>query len=162
MAGTDEVMERIMAAIEVGRTGETALARDRLTALWEEVGPDGDPLHRCTVAHYLADLQEDPVDELAWDQRALDAAGTLTDERAQQFHSSLAVKGFLPSLHLNLAEDHRTLGDLARAREHVDLAQRLSAALPDDPYGTMVRQAIARVSAALPAPAPPDAHPAAM
>lgn len=162
MADTDEVMERITAAIEVGRAGETALARARLTALWDQVGPDGDPLHRCTVAHCVADLQEDPWDELAWDQRAQDAAGTLTDERAQRYHSSLAVAGFLPSLHLNLAEDHRTLGDLALAREHIDLARDLSAVLPDDPYGTMLHQAIARVSAALPAPATPDPAPPAM
>lgn len=104
MADVDEVMERIMAAIEVGRAGETALARTR----------------------------------------------------AQRYHSSLSlsVAGFVPSLHLNLAEDHRTLGDLAQAREHIDLARDLSAVLPEDPYDTMVHQAIARVSAALPVARP--------
>ncbi|MGW3068526.1 hypothetical protein ACWDA8_34880, partial [Streptomyces sp. NPDC001130] len=32
------------------------------------------PLHRCTLAHYLADTHDDPEDELAWDLRALSRA----------------------------------------------------------------------------------------
>lgn len=142
-------MERVTAAIDLGRTGDRDEARARLAAIWDELGPSGDPLHRCTVAHFAADLQEDPRVELEWDERALEAAMSLTDERAQRYHASLQVEGFMPSLHLNLAEDHRTLGDLGRARHHADLAAAFADPLPDDGYGRMIRQGIARIASEL-------------
>lgn len=148
-AEADEVMERVTAAIDLGRTGDRDEARARLAAIWDELGPSGDPLHRCTVAHFAADLQEDPRVELEWDERALEAAMSLTDERAQRYHASLQVEGFMPSLHLNLAEDHRTLGDLGRARQHADLAAAFADPLPDDGYGRMIRQGIARIASEL-------------
>lgn len=148
-AEADEVMERVTAAIDLGRTGDRDEARARLAAIWDELGPSGDPLHRCTVAHFAADLQEDPRVELEWDERALEAAMSLTDERAQRYHASLQVEGFMPSLHLNLAEDHRTLGDLGRARHHADLAAAFADPLPDDGYGRMIRQGIARIASEL-------------
>lgn len=149
MDGTDETMASIVAAIEQGRAGDTAGARDELGALWARIGPDGDPLHRCTLAHYLADLQADTRDELAWDERALDAATALTDVRAQRYHASWQVRGFLPSLHLNLADDHRRLRAPDRAREHLAAARAHLADLPDDGYGSVVRGGIDHVGAAL-------------
>ncbi|MET9295059.1 hypothetical protein [Streptomyces sp. NPDC003077] len=61
-------------AVMLHRGGDREEARNRLRALWEEVGPRGDPFHRCALAHYLADTQDDPLDELHWDLMALDAA----------------------------------------------------------------------------------------
>ena len=80
--------------------------------------PDGDALHRCMIAHYMADMQADPRQELLWDRRALEAAGSLTGAGAKEYH---------PSLHLNLAEGYRKLGDWDAAREH--LAQATEFAL---------------------------------
>lgn len=62
------------------------------------------------------DLQEDALQELDWDLRALNAAGKLTDERVQKFHPSLTVAGFLPSLHLNVADSAFRAGDLEIAQ----------------------------------------------
>ncbi|WP_434743854.1 hypothetical protein [Micromonospora sp. SH-82] len=142
-------MVAIGQAVGLGRTGQVAAARDALGALWNRVGPDGDPLHRCAVAHYLADLQDTVESELEWDRRALAAVTGLTDERVRRFHTSLRVRAFLPSLHLNLADAHRRLGDLEAARSHNDRARALVDALPDDEYGATIRFGIERVGEAL-------------
>ena len=97
---------------------------------WRRSGPrssraGGDAFHRCVVAHFLADLQDDVRDELMWDERALAAVAAVTDERAQQYHESLQVRGFMPSLYLNLADDHRRLGEADRAHESEGSTDRL-------------------------------------
>ena len=97
----DDVMARVTAAVRRGQQGERASARQELEAIWAEVEQGGgDDFHRCVIAHFLADLQEDDRDELMWDERALVAVDRVSDERAQEFHESLRVRGFLPSLYL--------------------------------------------------------------
>lgn len=141
----DPVMARIAAVQQRALSGDRSGAREDFTALWAEIGPDGDPLHRVTIGHYQADAQDDAEAELLWDQRALEAADALTDERAQQYHATLAVRGFYPSLHLNLAADYEKLGRVDEARRHLDQAE---AALPDLPpggYGDLIRSGIAEL-----------------
>jgi hypothetical protein len=138
-APADETMARIGAALARAQQGDREAARRDLTALWDELGPDGDALHRCTLAHHLADLQEDLREELTWDERALAAASAVTDDRAAAAGATGPVAAFYPSLHLNLAEDHRRLGDPAAARRHLELGRAAAGALPDDGYGTMIR-----------------------
>lgn len=147
--GGNETMARIVAAIEQGRAGDAAGARAELGLLWDGIGPGGDPLHRCTLAHFLADLQDEDRDELVWDERALDAAGVLTDQRAQEYDSTMQVRALLPSLHLSLADDHRRLGATDRAREHLVAARDALPDLPDDGYGALVRSAFDQIAAAL-------------
>lgn len=67
----DAVPTRIGQVVMLHHAGDREEARQRLLDLWAEIGEHGDPLHRCTLAHYLADTQDDPADELAWDLRAL-------------------------------------------------------------------------------------------
>lgn len=146
----DDVMARVTAAVQRGRDGERADARRELEALWagvEEGG--GDDFHRCVIAHFLADLQGDGRDELAWDERALAAVEGVTDERAQEFDRSLQVRAFLPSLHLSLADDHRRLGDPDRAREFLARARATAAALGPDAYGALVAGAMEKIDRAL-------------
>ncbi|GGS20926.1 hypothetical protein GCM10010269_69810 [Streptomyces humidus] len=71
---TDTLLTRIGQVVMLHHGGDREEARRRLLDLWTEIGEEGDPLHRCTLAHYLADTQDDPSDELAWDLRALTAA----------------------------------------------------------------------------------------
>lgn len=146
MAGPDEVMDRISETIALSQRGDRAAARERFARIWAEISPGGDAFHRCVLAHYMADLQAEPHDELAWDLRALEAAGSLTDERVQEHHASLRIRGFHPSLHLNLAEDYRRLGDPGRAREHLEEAGRRLDALDDDAYGAAIRAALTRLA----------------
>jgi len=145
-AEVDEVMTAVGAAVEQGRAGDKAQARAALTRLWGRVGSGGDALHRCSIAHYLADLQDAVADELLWDQRALAAVAGLSDERAQQHLASLQVRGFLPTLHLNLADSYRRVGDRDRAQHQLGLAGEFADGLPDDAYGSMIRGGILRVA----------------
>ncbi|MFJ7071357.1 hypothetical protein [Streptomyces sp. NPDC098781] len=150
MSTDDETMKRIEEAMALQHAGDADGARRRFTEIWAEIAPDGDPFHRCVLAHYMADLQQDPQDELTWDLRALEAAGSVTDDRAGRHHPSLAIRGFYPSLHLNLAADYHKLADTERARTHLTLAQQYLDGLKDDDYGQGVRSAIQRLAGRLP------------
>ncbi|WP_330237932.1 hypothetical protein [Streptomyces sp. NBC_00525] len=132
---------RIGQAVMLLHGGDREEARNRFAALWSDLGDGGDGLHRCTLAHYLADTQDDPADELAWDLRALTAARALPDGQA--------VRAFYPSLHLSLAADYVKLRRPAAARDHLERARAASAVLADDGtddgYGGGVRAEIDRL-----------------
>lgn len=145
----DPIMTAITDAVLAARSGDTDGSRAALVDLWAEITAAGDPMHRCTLAHYLADLYDDPALALMWDVRALDAADALTDNRAQQHHASLQVAGFYPSLHLNLADNLRRLGSFDAAAEHLTAARERVSALPDDDYGQLIRAAIDGVGEAV-------------
>ncbi|RSS83729.1 hypothetical protein [Streptomyces sp. WAC06614] len=166
-ASEDAVMTRIGQAVILLHAGDREEARNRFGELWAEIGEDGDPLHRCTLAHYMADAQDDPADELAWDLRALTAADGLGDERLARHEPDVAVRAFYPSLHLNLAADYLKLQRPDAARIHLTRARAATGALSDDGYGHGVRAAIARLEQRLagepgqePRPGPfPGQHP---
>lgn len=145
----DPTMEAIGAAVELGRQGNVGGAQARLLELWSEIGVTGDPLHRCTLAHHLADLYDDPVQALAWDVRALDAADAITQERVERHHAGLQIAGFYPSLHLNLADNYRRLACFEAAAEQIRAAEEFLEQLPQDPYGDLVRTAITAVEEAI-------------
>ncbi|MFI6207895.1 hypothetical protein ACIBAI_16070 [Streptomyces sp. NPDC051041] len=147
--GSDPTMEAIGRAVAEGRAGDTAAARRKLLDLWSAIGVTGDPLHRCTLAHHLADLHQDPARALAWDVRALDAADAMTEQRLQEHHAGLRIAGFYPSLHLNLADGYRRLGSFDAAAEHIDAAREHAPHLPQDAYGALLRSAIGQVAEAI-------------
>ncbi|GHE09342.1 tetratricopeptide repeat protein [Streptomyces alanosinicus] len=144
-AAPDAVLTRIGQVVMLHHGGDREEARRRFLDLWAEVGEDGAPLHRCTLAHYLADTQDDPQDELAWDLRALTAAEEVTDGPGGPDGDPLSIRGFFPSLHLNLAADYVKLGRPEAARSHLRRARRAAGALADDGYGDGVRAAIGRL-----------------
>ncbi|MGW1540585.1 hypothetical protein ACWCPM_10135 [Streptomyces sp. NPDC002309] len=144
-AAPDAVMTRIGQVVMLHHAGDREEARHRFLQLWAEIGEDGDPLHRCTLAHYMADTQDDPCDELVWDLRALGAADELGDERPAAHEGALAVRALYPSLHLNLAADYVRLGRSDAARTHLRRARGAAHALADNPYGDGVRAAIGRM-----------------
>ncbi|MEF3118191.1 hypothetical protein [Streptomyces chrestomyceticus] len=159
-AGGDVVLTRIGQAVMLHRGGDREEARNRLARLWAEIGPDGDPFHRCTLAHYLADTQDDPADELDWDLTALETArqakaapaGRDGERRAPAGGSVPAVAALLPSLHLSLAADYAALDRPDEARAELDRARRTAAPLADDEYGRSVRQAIERLGVRIAVP----------
>ncbi|MEU1420271.1 hypothetical protein [Kitasatospora sp. NPDC005751] len=145
-AGADDrVLERLtlgLEGVEAAQRGRRAQARESFERLWHELGERGDVFHRCVLAHYLADLQDDPHAELEWDRRALAAADSLTAERAQTYAAALQVRAFYPALHLNLASDHLKLGEPEPAREQLERAVRSLDALPQDAYSAGIRTAV--------------------
>ncbi|MGW6981744.1 hypothetical protein ACWGE1_20250 [Streptomyces sp. NPDC054932] len=156
-ASEDAVMTRIGQAVILLHAGDREEARNRLGEIWSEIGEEGDSLHRCTLAHYMADAQDDPADELAWDLRALTAAAHVPDDgpetgtgppregRAAQREPHPAMRAFYPSLHLSLAADYVKLQRPEAARVHLARARAATGALSDDGYGNGVRAAIARL-----------------
>ncbi|MGW5851442.1 hypothetical protein ACWFQ8_26450 [Streptomyces sp. NPDC055254] len=181
-ASEDAVMTRIGQAVILLHAGDREEARNRLGEIWSQLGEEGDCLHRCTLAHYMADAQDDPADELTWDLRALTAAealragpapdgGTLPgpgpaapgggpgDGRSAGVAPHLAMRVFYPSLHLSLAADYVKLRRPDAARNHLARARAAAAALSDDGYGNGVRAAIARLERRL--AAEPDPGPGA-
>ncbi|MFJ5997505.1 hypothetical protein [Streptomyces sp. NPDC092370] len=144
-AAPDAVLTRIGQVVMLHHAGDREEARHRLLGLWAEIGMHGDPLHRCTLAHYLADTQDDPADELAWDLRALTAA----EEAKEEALAVTAVTALYPSLHVNLADDYLRLGRHDAARTHLRWARGAATALADDSYGDGVRAAIGRLESRL-------------
>jgi hypothetical protein len=142
-------MARVAEAMELSQAGRAPEARALFAEIWADLGPDGDPLHRVAVAHAMADVQDDPRDELAWDLRALEAVEGLTDERAAAAGVTGPVAAFYPSLHLNLGEDYRKVGDVTAARRHLELGRAAVGTLPDDGYGTMIRGGLEGLAARL-------------
>ncbi|MFJ3234111.1 hypothetical protein [Streptomyces sp. NPDC086787] len=144
-AAPDAVLTRIGQVVMLHHGGDREEARSRLLDLWAEVGQEGDPAHRCTLAHYLADTQDDPSDELAWDLRALSAA----EELAAGTEGPTALRTFYPVLHLNLATDYVKLGHPEAARTHLRRARTAAGALTDDSHGDGVRAALTRLEVRL-------------
>ncbi len=71
MTGTDDIMQRFADGLAASQGGDRELARATFATIWAEVGDDGDPLHRCAIAHAMADVQDDLDAELAEIQEAL-------------------------------------------------------------------------------------------
>ncbi|MGJ6966171.1 hypothetical protein ACSDR0_30105 [Streptosporangium sp. G11] len=138
---TDPTMTRIGQGVELHHhQGQREAARDLFAQIWDDIGGEqGDPLHVCVLAHSMADVQDDVHQELMWDLRALAAADLVTDERAGQAGVTISVAGLYPSLHLNVSECYRKLGDLGRAREHLQQARAKIGALGDDEYGQLIK-----------------------
>ena len=137
--GSDPVLADIARAQQAALSGERDEARRAFGRLWEQLGPDGDPLHRITLAHYTADVQDSAEDELEWDLRALAAAdAVLRDDPA-----SAAVRGLYASLHLNVASGLEKLGRREEARQHLAKAGQAEPDLPAEGYGELVRSGIA-------------------
>ncbi|MEU3600421.1 hypothetical protein ABZ714_17145 [Streptomyces sp. NPDC006798] len=138
------------------RIGQTAMllhggdreeARQRFGALWAEIGESGAALHRCTLARYLADAQDDPGDTLAWDLRALAAAESAPAEPPEA--AGRELRALRPVLHLDLAADYLRLHHPEAARLHLDRARAALGALgdpADDDYAPGVRRALDRLT----------------
>lgn len=106
-------------------------ARALFIEAWEAAKDDYDA---CVAAHFLARHQESPEEMLHWNQEALKRADAVGDER---------VRGFYPSLYLNMGYSYELLRNEAEARRYYDLAAERVSELPEGRYGNIVRQGIA-------------------
>jgi hypothetical protein len=145
----ESVLGRLGEAIGHSQRGERDAARAALIGLWQEVGPDGAALHRCGIAHALADVQDSVGEELEWDRRALAAAGGVTDADTAAAGMAGGASALLPSLHLNLADGYLRDGARDRAREHLNLGRDNLGALAEDGYRAMIRDGLDRVATEL-------------
>jgi len=98
---------------------------------WEQ---SSDDFERCIAAHYVARHQS-PDGALVWNQRSLDLARAVNDER---------VRGFFPSLYLNMGKAYEELGNLKDARQFYAMTEEVLNSLPDNQYGRNLRDAAQR------------------
>jgi hypothetical protein len=110
--------------------GRAADAKALFEQAWAESRDDFDA---CVAAHYVARHQATAEAELEWNTRALERADLVGDER---------VRGFYPSLYLNLAHSLEKLGRTAEACELYGTAAARLEGQPDSPYTQLVRSGI--------------------
>ncbi|MEV8329832.1 tetratricopeptide repeat protein [Streptomyces niveus] len=142
----DPVMTEIGRGMELGQRGERDAAREVFAGVWDRLGADGDPFHICALAHSMADVQDDPREELVWDLRALEAADLVSDERARLAGVASPVAAFYPSLHLNLGDVYRRLGEWDLARAHLERGLDAVGTLDDNGYGQLIKGGLDRLA----------------
>lgn len=91
-------------------------------------------LEKFTAAHYVARHQVSVEDKLKWDEKALNSALKIDDDR---------IKGSYPSLYLNIAKCYEDLGLFNKAKENYELARSFVDYLTDDGYAKMIKSGIA-------------------
>ncbi|HXM15166.1 MAG TPA: hypothetical protein VN933_07980 [Candidatus Eremiobacteraceae bacterium] len=87
----------------------------------------------CIAAHYVARLQSTPEDVLRWNSEALRFAESANDSE---------LRGFFPSLYLNLGKSYEDLKNLADAKKFYLLAEEAAGVLPDGEYAATVKRGI--------------------
>jgi hypothetical protein len=132
----NQVVRLCMRGMEAERAQRPDDARALFEQAWEARSSD---YEGCIAAHYLARQQPDDDAAFRWNLTALRLAGSAeaTDDE---------VRGFYPSLHLNMASSYQLLGDRTAANAHLTAADRRIAAVPDGPYKDMVRTGIRNVT----------------
>jgi ClpX C4-type zinc finger len=140
----DPIMATIAQVQQLALQGQREQAASAYEQLWPQV-EHGRLLHRICLAHYMAELQDDPVEELRWDERALEAAAEITPQDTD----AAAVAPLLASLHVNSARALHKLGRQEAARQQLAAARQAEQALPEDGYGRLVRSQIDALSAEL-------------
>ncbi len=98
---------------------------------WDQASND---LEKFTAAHYVARHQVSVEDKLKWDEKALNSALKIDDDR---------IKGSYPSLYLNIAKCYEDLGLFTKAKENYELARSFVDYLADDGYAKMIKSGIA-------------------
>lgn len=141
-------MFEIGRGIGLAQSGDRDGARALFAALWTDLD-EHDHLHRCAVAHSMADVQDAPRDALAWDLRALEAAESVTDADTARAGISGGRRALFPSLHLNLADLYVKLDEPDRARAHVARGFEVLEDLDANGYLDTIRSALERIAATL-------------
>jgi len=143
---SDPVLAQVGEGIALHTSGDDEAARALFARLWDEVGEDGDALHRLALAHSMADVVADPHESLRWDLRALEAAASVSDERLHAAGIPTPIQAFYPSLHLNLGEAYRRIGDVGRAAAHLERGCAALVDLTGEDSAQMLKDALRRLA----------------
>jgi hypothetical protein len=137
------IQEEIRAAARQLGAGDVAGARAALESIGLRA-EQGSAFDWLFFAHSFADVQSDLSEELRWDLTALEAVGGLSEAEVAEEGVPGGKAGLLPSLHLNLSDVYRRLGDEAQAQHHYNLGAAHLVALDDSGYGDSIREAFER------------------
>jgi hypothetical protein len=132
MDPNNPVVRLCMEGLEAEAKGKFGDARRLFEQAWSVCQDDYD---RCMAAHFLARRQGSPRATFEWNQEALNRAKAVGDDRVQSFY---------PSLYLNLGYSYETLGELAEARRHYQMAADRLDGVREGPYKDMTQNGIER------------------
>jgi tetratricopeptide (TPR) repeat protein len=118
--------------IQAEQAGRRDDARTLFDRAWRE---SSDDYEACIAAHFVARHQATQEDVLAWNEEALRRAEAVGDDR---------IRGFLPSLFLNLGHSHEMLGALDEAGSFYARAAARLEDLTAGPYADLVRSRVTR------------------
>jgi hypothetical protein len=117
-------------AIKAEMEGKKAEALDLCLQAWEKRASNYDS---CIVSHYLARYQETIESTFLWNKKALEFGDAVGNE---------SVKGFFPSLYLNLGKSFEDKGEIVEAKNHYELASAKLNDVPDGPYKNILVKGI--------------------
>ena len=126
----------ITAAIATAVGGDRETGRRELLGCWVGLDP-AQHAERCVVAHYLADVQDDLDDEVAWDERAL-TEHALIDRHDLAVIGIASAASLAPSLHLNLGDGYLRQGRVVDARLQLEAGRDAEGALGNSGYATLI------------------------
>jgi len=124
---SNKIIQLCAEGMEAESKGSIEAAKKLFLNAWEESTTD---FEKFTAAHYLARNQENLDEELIWNLESLRLASLINED---------SMKGYFPSLHLNLGKSYEKLNDIEMAIQHYTLAANFTKYLPDDGYGNMIR-----------------------
>ncbi len=130
MDPTNPVVKLCAEGMAAEFAGQLETARALFEQAWASAADD---YEACVAAHFVARHQTDPRESLRWNAVALARAEATDDTR---------VRGFYPSLYLNLGYAHENLDDLAAARRYYGLAAARVDDLEQGSYGETVKGGI--------------------
>lgn len=126
----NHIVKLCAAGMEMEFAGKPLEASRLFQQAWTEASTD---FEKFTAAHYVARHQDSAEEKLKWDQKALELALGLNDEK---------VKNTFPSLYLNIAKGHEDLKEYELARKNYQMALSYVSLLPEDGYGRMISSGI--------------------
>jgi hypothetical protein len=115
--GAMDVTNHVIRLCLEGTRAEFEKRPDDARALYQQAwDARQDDYEACIAAHYVARFQDSSEHSLYWNQRALQHANAVGDER---------VRGFYPSLYLNLGRSYETVNDRGESQRYYELAAEL-------------------------------------
>lgn len=131
MDPNNPVVKLCTAGMQAEAEGRDTEALALFEQAWEAKTDD---FEACIAAHYVARHQADAEATFRWNQVALERADAVHDDR---------VRGFYPSLYLNLGHSYEQLGDASKASQCFQEAAARLGDVPEGPYGDLVRKGVA-------------------
>jgi len=132
MDSSDPVIQLCIKGMECEGKGDFDSASQLFMEAWTQGSND---FERCIAAHYVARHQSNPMDALVWNQRSLNHASAVHDDRVREFY---------PSLYLNMGKAHEDLGNRADAKRFYEMAAKVLSLLSEGRYGNVVHDAVER------------------
>jgi tetratricopeptide (TPR) repeat protein len=127
---SNKIIQLCAEGMEAEGKGGMEAAKKLFLKAWEESTTD---FEKFTAFHYLARNQVNIQEELKWNLESLRLASLINED---------SMKGYFPSLHLNIGKSYDKLNDNEKAIEHYKSAVDYLHHLSEDGYGKMIRTGV--------------------